>query len=75
MTDRHKGYVVTLADDIREDDAEAVVNALRMVRGVIGVEPVVAGLIDDQMIRTRVDQQWRSSLIQLVQHGPGEQHG
>ena len=42
MTDRHAGYVVVLDRDIREDDAEATLNALRMVRGVIRVEPVVA---------------------------------
>lgn len=44
MTDRHAGYIVTLAKDIREDDAEGTLNALRMVRGVISVEPVVSGI-------------------------------
>lgn len=42
MTDRHAGYIVTLEGDIREDDAEAIINALRLVRGVLSVEPVVA---------------------------------
>lgn len=41
MTDRFAGFVVVLADDIREDDAEAVVTALRMVKGVVSVTPVV----------------------------------
>lgn len=40
MTDRHAGYVVTLDRDIREDDAEAVLNAIRMVKGVASVTPV-----------------------------------
>lgn len=44
MTDRHAGYIVTLADDVREDDAEHVINALRMVRGVLSVKPVVADI-------------------------------
>lgn len=44
MTARHAGYVVTLADDIREDDAEHIINALRMIRGVLSVEPVIADL-------------------------------
>ena len=30
MTDRHAGYVVVLAEDIREDDAESTLTALRM---------------------------------------------
>jgi hypothetical protein len=34
VTDRHSGYIVVLAEDIREDDAEGTLNALRMVRGV-----------------------------------------
>ena len=39
MTDRHAGYIVTLADDVREDDAEAIVTALSMVKGVKEVSP------------------------------------
>lgn len=42
MTDRHAGYIVVLEENIREDDAEHVINALRMVRGVQSVEPIVA---------------------------------
>ena len=42
MTDRHAGYIVTLEQDVREDDAEAIINALRMVRGVGSVEPIVS---------------------------------
>ena len=44
MTDRHAGYVVTLAKDIREDDAEAILTALRMVKGVLSVKPIIADL-------------------------------
>jgi len=44
MTDRHIGYVVTLEGSIRKDDAEAIVNAIRMVKGVIAVEPVLENI-------------------------------
>lgn len=44
MTDRHAGYIVTLADDVREDDAEHVINALRMIKGVLNVSPVPADI-------------------------------
>jgi hypothetical protein len=44
VTDRHSGYVVTLAADVRDDDAQAIITALRMVRGVISVEPVIADI-------------------------------
>lgn len=42
MTDRHSSYIVVLESDIREDDAEATLAALRQIRGVLTVEPVVA---------------------------------
>lgn len=42
MTDRHRGYVVVLENDIREDDAEAVINAMRMIKGVLTVKPIIA---------------------------------
>jgi hypothetical protein len=44
MTARHAGYIVTLADDVREDDAEHIINALRMISGVVSVKPVTADL-------------------------------
>lgn len=42
MTDRYSGFLVALDRDMREDDAEAVLTALRMVKGVISVDPIVA---------------------------------
>ena len=44
MTERHAGYVVTLAEDIREDDAEHILTALRMISGVVSVKPVTSDL-------------------------------
>lgn len=42
MTDRLAGLTVTFAQDVREDDAEAIIDAIRMVKGVSGVAPLVA---------------------------------
>jgi hypothetical protein len=44
MTDRHSRYIVTLQGDIREADAQAVVTALGMIKGVLSVAPVVANV-------------------------------
>jgi hypothetical protein len=65
MTDRHAGYLVTLADDIREDDAEAILTALRMVRGVQSVEPVLAS-IDQQIAQSRADGVWRERIYKVL---------
>jgi hypothetical protein len=42
VTDRLVAFTVTLERDVREDDAQAIVTAIRMVKGVSGVVPVVA---------------------------------
>ena len=50
MTDRHKGYIVTLRDDTREDDAEASVTSRGMVKGVLSGNPIqqdAGGLVSD----------------------------
>jgi hypothetical protein len=41
MTDRFSYITVALERDIREDDAEALLNAIRMMRGVLAVEPQI----------------------------------
>lgn len=41
MTDRLKGVVVTFNSDIREDDAESIINAIQMIKGVLKVTPSV----------------------------------
>lgn len=61
MTDRLKGFVVTLEHVMREDDAEAVLGALRMVRGVADVVPVKND-IDDQMNRLSVRRELAAAL-------------
>lgn len=42
MTDRLKGLVVTLDQDYRIDDAEAIVNAIRQIKGVLSVSTSIA---------------------------------
>lgn len=69
MTDRHQGYIVILDKDIREDDSEALMTALRMVRGVISVQPVVANGAD-LIAQARETERWRNALVTLIQYGP-----
>jgi hypothetical protein len=39
MTDRVNSFLVVLKEDIREDDADGVINAIRHINGVIRVVP------------------------------------
>jgi hypothetical protein len=65
MTDRLKGLVVTLEHDIREDDAESIMQAIRHLRGVEAVEPRKVD-IDDQMNRTRIKHEIRRKLFSVL---------
>jgi hypothetical protein len=71
MTDRHTAYIVVLEHDIRDDDAEPVLTALRMVKGVASVEPVIADY-PFAVARTRRDSAWRDALYELARQGPPE---
>ncbi len=42
MTDRYYALTVLLEKDVREDDAEHILHAIRMVKGVLKVEPHVS---------------------------------
>lgn len=65
MTGRHAGYIVTLADDIREDDAEHILTALRMISGVVSVKPVTSdmGMV---VARERVHADVREKILRLL---------
>ncbi|WP_433730791.1 hypothetical protein ACQP2Y_21025 [Actinoplanes sp. CA-051413] len=66
MTDRHAGYLVVLAEDLRDDDAEEILTALRMVRGVQSVAPVVAN-IDQRIAQSRADTAWRERIYTMLE--------
>lgn len=62
MTDRIKGFVVTLDSDIRIDDIDQIVNAIKMIKGVCSVEPSVSNF-DDTMNRERIKLEYRNKFI------------
>jgi hypothetical protein len=65
MTDRIKGFWVSLDHDIRTDDIEPIINAVECIKHVAGVEAsVVTG--EDWMARDRVRHEIYMSLITAV---------
>lgn len=71
MTDRHCAYIVTLAEDLREDDAEPVLRALQMVKGVLSVRPLETDYTT-HVARQRRDTAWRAALQRLLRDGVDE---
>jgi hypothetical protein len=65
MTTRIKGFAVTLDQDYRDDDSEGIRHALEMVKGVLSVEPIEAG-ISDQMNRTRIRSELGQKILSML---------
>lgn len=61
MTDRVNALVVVLAEDVRDDDCEAVMTALRMIRGVVNVSANVVD-ISDHVAQARARNELRKKL-------------
>lgn len=70
MTDRLKGCTVTFDRDIREDDVEPLLDAIRMMRGVLSVTGKVTDL-SDYMARERATWELRDKILDVL-HPPSE---
>lgn len=54
MTDRFNGFIVVLEENLRSDDAESTINAIRHIKGVLDVIPNVAdfnSVVAEQRVR------------------------
>ncbi len=65
MTDRVKGFTVTLEKDIRIDDVEEIQNAIAMIKGVIQVEPSIS-TSEDHMSRERAKYEMRNKIFEVL---------
>jgi hypothetical protein len=65
MADRLKGVTVTFAEDLRVEDAEAILNAIRMIKGVIDVQASVTNP-DDHMTRALVRMELRARILKVL---------
>lgn len=66
MTDRFDSLTVVLERDTREDDAEAIIQAIRMIKGVLSVKPHVADL-QTHIAQERVRREITEKIWQVVQ--------
>lgn len=65
MTDRIKGFYVSLTHDIRDDDCEPILDAVKMIKGVAAVKPMVSGH-EDWMARQHVKEELRGKVYELL---------
>lgn len=65
MTDRIKGFLVTLDVEMRDDDVEVVKNAISMIKHVHSVKSYIAGM-EDYMSYDRAKSDIGNKLISFV---------
>lgn len=65
MADRHAAYIVTLSEDHHADDSQAVMDAIRMIRGVADVQPVTAS-VEIRVASARANERWTGGLLDLI---------
>jgi hypothetical protein len=65
MSERYSGFVVTLKEDIGEDGCKAITNAIRLIQGVVSVESIAGGAVE-QINRERIRQEIGEQLLEIV---------
>jgi hypothetical protein len=65
MTDRFHTLTVVLEQDIREDDAQALISAIGQLRGVLSVTGVVSD-VGSHMARERARHELGQKLLDVV---------
>ena len=68
MTDRIHSVTVVFKENMRVDDAEATLNAIRMIKGVISVEGNVADATS-HMAESRARMDLRAKLFNAINSG------
>lgn len=66
MTERLNALTVVLSQDIREDDAQAIIDAIKMIRGVASVEGNVVD-INSHIAYTRARNDLTQKLFDALQ--------
>ncbi len=66
MSDRVKGFIITLEKDVRLDDVELLMQTIRYMRGVANVEP---SLVDssDWINQKRVKTELREKMYKFIE--------
>ncbi len=66
MTDRISALTIVLEKDIRDDDAKPLIEAIKMMRGVLSVEPHVKDAIGEVVARRRFNREAEDRLYALL---------
>ena len=65
MSDRVKGFVVVLDEDYKDDSAEIIENAIKMIKGIKSVTPSIVNS-EDLMNRMKIQSEIKEKLYKLI---------
>jgi hypothetical protein len=65
MTDRLNALTIVLENDMRDDDAESLIKAIHMLRGVLSVTPNVVDF-QDHVAHMRVRREMGDKLANVI---------
>lgn len=65
MTDRYHSLTVVLEKDIRDDDAESLLTAIKMIKGVMSVEPFISD-VESHMAETRARRELGNKIWEVL---------
>ena len=65
MSDRVKGFVITLENDVRLDDVELLMQTMRYMRGVANVEPSIV-YSSDWINQQRIKSELKDKMYQFI---------
>ncbi len=66
MTERFKGLLVTFETDVREDDLDVFINAIKLMKRVIAVKPIPSRNIDNEIAEDRVRRDLHQKLLRVI---------
>jgi hypothetical protein len=63
MSDRYNSLIVYLEKDLKDEDAEPLIEAIKQFRGVLGVQPNVSDMLthlaEERARRELIDKLWK----------------
>jgi hypothetical protein len=62
-----KGLVVSLSEDLPQEEADRLREAILLLKGVIRVEVHSADSYQDTMVRRRVENEWRTRILAAME--------
>lgn len=65
MTDRYNALTIILESDIRDDDAQPLIEAIKQLRGVLSVEPYLA-TPEEAIAEARVRSELGKELLAVI---------